>query len=84
MRTRGWLIDGVVGGVAGGVVGAVAAVNIVIFTGIDGGYEASLPEVFRQSPAVGVVTVLVLLAGPVFGVLGMRRLRRKRDLPKAE
>jgi hypothetical protein len=82
-RTRGWLVDTVVGGIVGGVVGAIVAVNFVIFAGIDGGYEARIADVFRQNVIAGVVTVIVLLAGPVFGVVGARRLRRNRSLPQA-
>jgi len=39
---KGWLVDLTVGGLVGGLVGAVAAVNFVIYTGIEQGYEASL------------------------------------------
>jgi len=68
----------VVGGLVGGVVGAIVAVNLVIFAGIDGGYEASLPEVFEQSPLTGFGAVLVLVAGPVLGVIVARSMRRHR------
>jgi uncharacterized membrane protein YesL len=83
-RTRGWLADTLIGGIVGGVVGAIVAVNFVIFIGIDGGYEASITDVFRQSVIAGIVTVTVLLAGPVLGVVGARRLRRKRARPNPE
>ncbi len=73
--TRGWVLDVLLGGVPGGVLGAIVAVNIVIFSGIDRGYEASIPEVFRENVVVGTVVVLVLLAGPVLGVWAVRRLR---------
>jgi multisubunit Na+/H+ antiporter MnhB subunit len=75
---RGWLVDLAVGGLVGGLVGAVAAVNFVIYTGIEQGYEASLVEVFQHSLIAGIVTVMILLAGPVLGVLTARRLRRRR------
>jgi hypothetical protein len=75
---RAWLVDLAVGGLVGGLVGAVAAVNLVIYTGIDQGYEASLVEVFEYSLIAGIVVVLVLLAGPVVGVVTARRLRRRR------
>ena len=77
-RARGWLLDLVVGGLVGGLVGAIAAVNFVIYTGIEQGYEASLVELFQHSPIAGVITVMILLAGPVLGVLTARRLRRNR------
>lgn len=76
--TRGWLIDLLVGGVTGGLAGAVVAVNVVIYSGIEDGYQASLSEVFEQNVAVGIVTVAILLAGPILGVVTARRLRRKR------
>ena len=75
---KGWLVDLTVGGLVGGLVGAVAAVNFVIYTGIEQGYEASLVEVFQYSLNAGIVTVMILIAGPVLGVLTARRLRTKR------
>lgn len=75
---RGWLVDLLAGGIAGGVVGAIVAVNIVIFAGIDRGYEATIPEVFRENAAVGVLAVAVLVAGPILGVLTARAIRRRR------
>jgi hypothetical protein len=74
---KGWLLDLTVGGLVGGLVGAVAAVNFVIYTGIEQGYEASLTEVFEYSPVAGIVTVAILVAGPVLGVLAARRRRKK-------
>jgi hypothetical protein len=79
--TRGWLADLVVGGITGGVVGAIAAVNFVIFTGIEGGYEATIADVFEQNAALGVVTVAILIAGPVLGVALARRRRSRRERP---
>jgi hypothetical protein len=81
---RGWLFDLLVGGVIGVIAGAVAAVNLVIYVGIEDGYEATIVEVFAQSPVVGVVTVGVLLAGPIVGVLLARRIRRRRISAIAE
>lgn len=74
---RRWLVDGVIGVAAGGLVGAIIAVNFVIFVGIEGGYEASIVDVFRENVLFGVVTVAILVAGPVIGVLMMRRRRRQ-------
>jgi hypothetical protein len=76
--TRDWLIDVLLGGLLGGLVGGVVAVNLVIFSGMDRGYESSLVDVFRQNPVVGVITVAVLIAGPIAGVVVARRLRNKR------
>lgn len=75
--TRAWLVDILLGGIVGGVVGAIVAVNVVIYSGIEPGYEATIPEVFEQSPVVGILTVTVLLAGPLLGVRVARRLRRR-------
>jgi formate-dependent nitrite reductase membrane component NrfD len=76
---RQWLVDGLVGIAIGGLVGAIVAVNIVIYAGIEQGYEASIPDVFRQNALVGVLTVGTLIAGPVVGVLVMRRRRRRGE-----
>jgi len=72
------VIGVVVGTVVGAVVGAIAAVNFVIFVGIERGYEASIGDVFRQSAAAGVVTVAILVAGPLVGAwVGVRSRRRR-------
>lgn len=76
---RGWLVDVLLGGIVGGLVGAVVAVNVVIYSGIEGGYEATIPEVFRQSALVGVITMTVLVAGPIVGVIAAREMRKRRD-----
>lgn len=77
-RRREWLIDVVVGGLLGGLAGAIVAVNVVIYTGIEDGYEASLADVFAQNTLVGLLTVGLLLAGPIVGVTMARRRRRAR------
>ena len=75
---RGWVVDLLVGGILGGVAGAIAAVNIVIFAGIEHGYEASIAEVFEESAPLGVLTVAVLVAGPILGVVIARAIRRRK------
>ncbi len=75
---RDWLADVLVGGFAGAVVGGLLAVNLVIFSGNEQGYEASLGEVFEQSPLLGIAVVTLWIAGPVLGVIGARRQRRRR------
>jgi len=77
-RTRGWAMDLIIGGVVGGVVGGIAAVNLVIFSGIEPGYEATIPEIFAQNALVGVLTLVLLGGGPVGGVILARRARRRR------
>ncbi len=77
--TRGWIIDIVVGGIVGAIVGAIVAVNVVIYSGIDDGYEATLGDVFDQYPIVGVVAVVVLLLGPLVGIGVARFLRGRRS-----
>ena len=77
-RTRGWLIDLVVGAMAGGVIGAIAAVNLVIYAGPEEGYEASPGRVFEHSLVLGLVVVAVLAGGPILGVVLARRLRGQR------
>jgi hypothetical protein len=47
--TRRWVADTLVGAPIGAVVGAILAVDFVIYFGIEGGYEASIPDVFPSS-----------------------------------
>ena len=63
----------IAGAAVGAVVGAIVAVNIVIFSGIERGYETSLLEVYRQRPLIGVIVTVVLIAGPIAGVIVARR-----------
>ena len=72
------MIDIIVGGIFGGIVGAIAAVNVVIYSGIDDGYEATLGEVFDQYPIVGVIAVGLILLGPAVGIAVARYLRDRR------
>jgi hypothetical protein len=62
--------------------GTWTAVNVVIFSGIEDGYEASPGDVFEQNMIAGVLVVASLVAAPVFGVVALRRLRRSRTKPK--
>jgi hypothetical protein len=61
------------------VAGAVAAVNFMIYVGVERGYEASIADVFKQNMLAGIVTVSILILGPVFGVLVARLRRLRRD-----
>lgn len=70
--------DVLAGGLVGMVVGAIVSVNIVIYSGVEDGYQATPSEVFSHSPVFGVLAVLALIAGPVAGVLVARRQRRNR------
>lgn len=74
-RVRDWLVDVAVGGVAGALVAAVVAVNFVIFIGVERGYESSLMEVFEHSVIGGFLTVVILISGPLVGVIAARRRR---------
>lgn len=76
---KGWLTDILIGGIAGGLIGAIVAVNVVIYSGIERGYESTIPEVFRESGLTGAVVVAILTAGPLVGVWIARRLRRQRN-----
>jgi hypothetical protein len=78
---RQWLVDLLLGVVVGGLLGAIVAVNFVITVGIDRGYEASIPDVFRQNVLAGIVTVAILIAGPIAGVAVARRRRRPSRPP---
>ena len=69
--------NGAIGAILGFAVGAIIAVNVVITAGVDQGYEASLPEIFEESIFLGIVTVAILAAGPVLGVIIAYRLQRR-------
>jgi len=73
------VIDLVFGLVGGAAVGAIVAVNLIITVGI--GYDVSLPEVYRANLLVGIITTIILVAGPILGVALMRKLRRDRNRP---
>ena len=73
-----WVVDILAGALIGGVAGAIAAVNIIIFSGIDSGYQSSLGDVFSYNVFVGLVAVIVLVGAPIAGVVVARRMRRTR------
>jgi hypothetical protein len=77
--TRDWTADVLVGGAVGLIVGAIVAINVVIASGVASGYEAGLDEVFDHSVVAGILTIAVLAAGPITGVVIARRLRRRRE-----
>lgn len=78
-RFRDWLVDVVFGGLVGSIVGGLVAVNIVIYYGVDRGYEASLTEIFDRSALLGIIVLGTLAAGPVLGVLVAHVQRLKRS-----
>lgn len=75
---RGWVVDLAFGGIVGGITGAIVAVNVVIFSGMEEGYETTIPEMMRQNVFVGVLVMAILMAGPIAGVMVARRMRRRR------
>ena len=62
----------------GALVGGLVAVNIVIFSGAERGYESSLSDVFEHSTIVGILAIVALAAGPVAGVLVFLRAQRRQ------
>jgi hypothetical protein len=60
-----------------GVVGSVVALNLMILSGVDSGYEASIAQVFDHRLLFGVLVVVALVAGPVLGVIAAGTLRRR-------
>jgi len=68
-----WIADVVIGGVLGGIAVVVGGVGFVIFSGVDA--SASIPDRFRSNPLEGVITVAVLAAGPVAGIVLARVVR---------
>lgn len=77
-QRRSWILDVVVGGLVGLVIAAIVAVNLVITAGPDQGYESSLGDVFDHSLVLGFLTLAVLIAGPIIGVVVARRVRSRR------
>lgn len=74
---RAW--TSVIGGLAGAVVAGIMAANLVIYLGVEGGYEAGLGDVFGHSVVLGIVAISVLVSGPVLGVTYLGRRGRHRD-----
>lgn len=66
---RATVIRVVAGALVGLVAGAIASINVVIFAGIEDGYEATITEVFSENAFVGIAALLVVAAGPVVGVI---------------
>jgi hypothetical protein len=64
------------GALVGLVIGMIASINVAIFAGIEGGYEANIAEVFDDNVLVGIVSLLMLAAGPIIGVTIALRERR--------
>lgn len=80
---RGWFVDLVVGGLAGLVIAWIVAVNLVIYLGVEGGYQAGPGDVFGHSVVLGIVVIGLVAAGLVLGVMYMRRQRQQRDVVDA-
>ena len=68
----------IVGALIGMIVAAIVAVNLVILSGIDSGYETTIPELFRENVFLGIVTVAILVAGPIVGALYGKRFWQRR------
>lgn len=60
-RLRAWPVDLTGGGAVGGLVGYVLAVNLVIYSGVERGYEARLDDVFRHSAILGLAVPVELV-----------------------
>jgi ABC-type antimicrobial peptide transport system permease subunit len=73
-----WLIDVLAGVLVGGIVGGMVGVNVVIYSGLERGYETTLPEVFEANVVLGIIVVTVLVVFPALGVLMARRRRVRR------
>lgn len=66
-----------VGALIGLVVAAIVTLNLHIVVGLEQGYAASPAEVFDHSVALGVFDILLAIAAPVGGAVGMLWLRRR-------
>lgn len=78
-KWRVWLVDVAAGGLVGAIAGGIVAVNLVIYFGVERGYEADLSEVFERSVLLGVLVVAILIGGPIVGVLTAHIQRMKRS-----
>lgn len=68
------------GAVIGGIVGAVLAVNILIFAGVEGGYEASLSDALDQRPVAAITALVVLVLSPLVGAfVAVERTRSSKS-----
>lgn len=61
------------------MVAGIMAVNLIIYLGVESGYEAGLGDVFGHSVVLGIVAISVLVSGPVLGVTYLGRRGRHRD-----
>jgi hypothetical protein len=66
-----------VGALIGLVVAAIVTLNLHIIVGLEQGYAASPAEVFDHSVALGIFDIVLAIAAPVGGALGMLWLRRR-------
>lgn len=73
-----WILDLTVGGLVGAVLAGIVAWNLLIYSGVEGGYQAGIGDAFRHNFFVGVGLTVVLAAGPVLGVVYARRRRSSR------
>lgn len=51
--------------------------DISIYVGVPGGYEAGLGEIFGHSVLAGILWTTAIISGPLIGVAVARRQRRK-------
>lgn len=65
-----------VAALVGLVLAAIVTLNLHILVGLEQGYAATPAEVLDRSVLLGVVDVVLLVAGPAAGVLLLQRLRR--------
>ena len=78
-QRKGVVVDVLLGGMVGAILGGIVAVNVVLMAGVDQGYESGIGEIFDENLFLGLITVVIWIAGPVLGIWFARR-RRKRSL----
>lgn len=61
------------GAIIGAAIGLVIAVNVVIFSGVDNGYEATPVEVLEQRPVAAMVSVVAFVTSTGVGMMIGRR-----------
>lgn len=67
---------GAIAGLGGAI---IVTLNLHIFVGPDDGYMSSPVQVLEHSGLLAAIDVVVLIVGPVLGVIAVVKLRRGSD-----
>lgn len=62
-----------IGAIVGAAVGLIIAVNVVIFSGVEDGYEAAPADVFEQRPFAAAIAIVAFVLAIGAGITISRR-----------